>query len=173
MLEYLACVVLRQCVPNDNLFRDLELGQALAQEQFAQVGQIGRSLIGRDDDGARPLPGALVGHADDRDLGDARMVDEHVLDFLGRDVLAVADDDVLGPAGDDQVTVVDPAAEITGPEVTLVIEGRGLVFGMQVADQHLRAARADLAVDQLDVGDAGPAVGVRRMFGVVAASRRS
>ena len=92
---------------------------------------------------------------------------EDVLDLLRRDVLAVADDDVLGPAGDHQILVVDPAAEIAGAEEPLVVEGSGLVLGMQVADQHLRSARTDLAVDQLDVGDPGAAVGVRRVVDVV------
>ena len=100
------------------------------------------------------------------------MPDEDVLDLFGRDVLAVADDDVLGPAGDHEVLVVHPAAEVAGAEVAVVIEGFGLVFGMQIADQHLRSARSDLAVDQLDVGDPGASVGVRRVLGVVSATRR-
>ena len=69
-----------------------------------------------------PLSGAVVGQADDRDFGDAGVVGEQVLDFLGRDVLAVADDDVLGPAGHDEVVVIDPAPEISGAEKPCGIE---------------------------------------------------
>ncbi len=50
------------------------------------------------------------------------------------------------------------------------VEGFGLVFGMLVADQHLWPARADLAVDKLDLRQAGPAVGIG---GVIAVPRRS
>ena len=49
-------------------------------------------------DGAGPLPGAGIGQTDDGDLRDAGMADENVFDLFGRDVLAVADDDVLGPS---------------------------------------------------------------------------
>src|SRR3546814_12607052 len=74
------------------------------------------------------------------------MAEQQVLDFLRRDVLAVADDDVLGAAGDDHVALVDPAREIAGAEITFTVESRCLIFGAQITDQHLRAARADLAV---------------------------
>ena len=46
------------------------------------------------------LAGPGIGHADDRDVGDLRVAVQHVLDLGGRDVLRVADDDVLEPAGD-------------------------------------------------------------------------
>ena len=75
------------------------------------------------------------------------MADEDVLDLLRRDVLAVADDDVLGSAGDHEVVVVEPAAEVAGAEVAVLVEGVGVVLGVQVAHQHLRSARPDLAVD--------------------------
>ena len=62
--------------------------------------------------------------------------------------------------------VVDPAAEITCAEIAFVVEGARLVLQAQIADEHLGAAGADLAVDQLDVGDARFAIGVGRMVGV-------
>src|SRR3546814_16269589 len=74
------------------------------------------------------------------------MAEQQVLDFLRRDVLAVADDDVLGAAGDDHVALVDPAREIAGAEITFTVARRCLIFGAQITNQHLRAARADLAV---------------------------
>ena len=42
------------------------------------------------------------------------MAVEHVLDLLGRDVLALADDDVLDPAGDEDRAVRVEAAEVAG-----------------------------------------------------------
>ena len=60
----------------------------------------------RDDPGA-PL---LVGHPDHGDLLDRGVRDEHVLDLGRGDVLAAADDRVVGPARDEQVAVgVEPA----------------------------------------------------------------
>ena len=53
------------------------------------------------DERDRHLAPIVVGDAEHRDVGDLRVAVEHVLDFLGRDVLALAHDDVLDAAGDD------------------------------------------------------------------------
>ena len=45
-------------------------------------------------------PQRLVGHADHRHLGDVGVLQEHVLDLGGEQVLAAADDHLLHPAGD-------------------------------------------------------------------------
>ncbi len=126
----------------------LNLATPWPSRNVAQIVDSGCRGRGRDDHRARPFARPRVGHPDDRHLGDVRMADEQVLDFLGRDVLAVADDDVLRSTGDDEAVAV-PAAEIPGAEVAVVVEGVGLVLGVQIADQHLGAARADLAVDRV------------------------
>src|SRR5690348_15959666 len=110
-------------------------------------------MIAGYDDGAGAFARALVGHSDHGDLGDTRMADEDVLDLLGRDVLSVADDDVLRSTGDHKEFVVNPAADVSGAKVPRIVERVGLVAWMQVADQHLRTARSNLAVDDLDIGD--------------------
>jgi hypothetical protein len=46
--------------------------------------------ISRHDEGDDHLAALLVGNAEDRDVGDGRVGVEHVLDLLGRDVLALA-----------------------------------------------------------------------------------
>jgi len=63
---------------------------------------------------------------------------------FGRDVLAIADDEVLGPPGNDEVVAVDPAAQITGTEIPFAVEGFGFVLTVQVTDEHLRAAGMNL-----------------------------
>src|SRR5580658_2074266 len=66
---------------------------------------------------------------------------------LGRAyVLPLADDDVLQPAGDDEKTVRVQPAEVTGPEVALVVE-RGLIQGLiHVPRKELRPSDPDLAI---------------------------
>ncbi len=86
---------------------------------------------------------------------------------LGGDVLAVSDHDVLGPAGDGEVATVDPATEVAGAEIAVGIKGAGVVFRVQVAQQHLWASRADLAVDDDDVGDSRTTIGLGGMVEVI------
>ena len=54
------------------------------------------------------------------------MLVEVVLDLLGRDVLALADDDVLQPTGDRQHVALVEHAEIAGAEEAVVVEGLGV-----------------------------------------------
>jgi hypothetical protein len=73
------------------------------------------------------------------------MGDEQVLDFLGRDVLPAADDDVLQPVGDRQVPVGVEPSDVSGPEPAAGQERRGVQRGVGVAGEELRAATEDLA----------------------------
>lgn len=63
-----------------------------------------RALV-RDDKGRDRLAVALVGQADDADLGHARVAEEAVFHFERVYVLAALDDEVLDPAGDFDVAV--------------------------------------------------------------------
>ena len=145
MLEHLAGVVSRESLPDNHLLRRFECGDPLVLQETAQARDVGPRLIRGHDHGTRTLPGAGIRQTDDGDLRDTRMVDEDVLDFFGRDVLAVSDDDVLDPSGDDEVVVIDPAGEIAGAEIPVVVERFDFVVGVQVTDQHLWAARMNLA----------------------------
>src|SRR5690349_2113454 len=127
MLQHLARVILRQGIPDLHSFRNFELGHAFAHQQLAYTVEVRRRLVGGHNDRARAFAGALVGDTDDCDLRNARVADQDVLDLLGGDVLSVADDDVLGPARDHQILVVDPTAQIPCAEVTLLVEGLRLI----------------------------------------------
>ncbi len=73
--------------------------------------------------GAGPLAEPRVGIGDDRHLGDGRMAVEQRLDLDDGDVLAAADDDVLGPAGDAHIARLVEPGEIAGIEPPLRIGG--------------------------------------------------
>ena len=57
-----------------------------------------------------------IGHGHDGDPGDLRVREERVLDLGHRDVLAAADDQVLGPPGDGHVAVGVERGAIPRPE---------------------------------------------------------
>ena len=85
-----------------------------------QVGLVEPAGAGRDDVGHRDLAGVPVGAPDGRGAADAGVAQQRLLDDPGVDVVAAADDQVLGPPGEgDEAAGVD-AAEVAGvqPAVT-------------------------------------------------------
>ena len=135
------------------------------------------------DDRAHPLPPLAVGQADDGHVPHFRVGVEDVLDLLGADVLAFADDDVLHATREHEVAVVAQVAEIARPEETFLVEGVGGERRVGVALADHGAADPDLAVDvrpgdraveghDLDLGvDDGLPVGVGQL--VVGVGRRT
>ena len=92
-------------------------GGAGPRQQFRLVEPAG---AGGDDVGDRDLAGVPVGAADGHCAADAGVGQQRLLDDPGVDVVAAADDEVLGPAGEvDEPAGVD-AAEVAGvqPAVT-------------------------------------------------------
>ena len=75
------------------------------------------------------------------------MLDEHVFDLGRRDVLAAADDRVVGAAADEQVAALVEHRDVLGGEPALGVEHR---TDLGVAARHLLAAHEQLA------GLAGP-----------------
>ena len=85
-----------------------------------QVGLVEPAGAGGDDVGDRDLAGVPVRAADGHGGADRGVAQQPVLDDPGVDVVAAADDQVLGPAGQvDEAAGVD-AAEVAGvqPAVT-------------------------------------------------------
>ena len=70
---------------------------------------------------------------------------QDVLDLEHRDVLRVADDDVLQPAGDPHVSTVIDAAEVAGAEPPFGEEARGVERGVYVADKLLGPTEHEFA----------------------------
>ena len=97
---------------------------SFASRQYATISSkvSGLGALGGLDDRADPLAAFGVGEADDRDVLDLRVRVEQVLDLLGADVLALADDDVLEPAGEHDVPVVADVAQVAGPEEAVGVE---------------------------------------------------
>src|ERR1700677_938987 len=122
MFQYLACIVLRQRVPEDDLLGILEFGDALRVEKRAQAGDIGPGRAARYDHRTRPLAGANIGQTDDGDFRNVGMADQNVLDLLGGYVLAVANDDVLRSTGHHEIAAIHPSSELAGAEITFRIE---------------------------------------------------
>src|SRR5262249_31331919 len=99
------------------------------------------------EDRAGDLAGGGVGNADDTDLGDGRVQREQVLDLPRADVLALADDDVLLPAGDAEEALVVDGAEVAGAEPAAGSERVAVEPLVAVAEEAFRPARLHLAHD--------------------------
>ena len=100
---------------------------------------------GEGDVGDRYLAGVRVGAADRRGRGDLRVGEQRVLDDRGVDVVAAADDQVLGPAGQVDEAVLVDAGEVAGVEPAVdqlaeaVQDVAVVVAADDVAGEHGRA----------------------------------
>src|SRR6185503_3055107 len=124
VLPHLARRIPWQLGDEIELLGDLLHHHAARAHELADLGQGEAAGAGPyADAGAYPLAAVTVGHADDGDLGHLRMRGEIVLDALGREVLALADDDVLpAPRDADEALGVDDA-EIAGADEAVRREG--------------------------------------------------
>ena len=106
----------------------------------------GRSAPGAHTiDRGHDLAPLRIGHADDRDLGDRRVLAEHLLDLGRRDRLAAGADHVARPADDREVAVVVDRAEIAGVVPAVAERVGGRLGRVEVAVHEERAAQAHLA----------------------------
>src|SRR5690606_37193730 len=149
-LHHLAHVVAGQRRQETNLTGPLVRGQLL--------GHMGDELVRRwlrapgDDPGDDPFAQVGVRFAGHRDLGDARVVEQHVLDLARADLVATALDQVGGPpAHDAYVTVRVAHRHVAGAEPPVTHRLGGGVRPVQVAEEQVRPAHLDLA-DGLGVG---------------------
>src|SRR5690606_21320366 len=92
-----------------------------------------------------------------------------LLDLERRDVLGVADDEVLETTGDPDVAVTIDQTEVAGAEPAIGVEGVGIQGGVDVALEALRSPESQLALladlelpfaiahhAHLDAGDGSP-----------------
>ena len=123
-----------------------------AVEEAGDFRKVDRGAIARDDEGAADLAGPGARHGDDRDFGDRGMAGQRVLDFLGADVLARADDDILRSAGDVETAFLNES-EVTSAQIRPGprsldprMEGAfGVLGSTPVAHGDARAGQPDLA----------------------------
>ena len=137
----------REDVHEVDVLRDLEPRDAvLAERRHVVLGDVG--AVGADDERGRLLAVLLRGAADYGDVLDARHGAEEVLDLLGGDVLAAADDEVLEPPGDVVVAVGVHAADVAGMEPAALVDALRCLLGHLVVALHrVESAAAYLAVD--------------------------
>ena len=109
-----------------------------------------RAVVERDEGAAR-LAEAGMRHRHHRRFPDRGVAVEDILDLLGAEVFAAADDEVLLAAGDDEAAFRRHPGEVAGAEEAVGVEGAVVVGPVRVADEVLRAAGGDLAF--LAVGD--------------------
>ena len=98
------------------------------------------------DEGRRLRAVVLAGHADKLDVLHTLHVADEVLDLLGRDVLAAADDDILDASRDVVVAVGIHVPDVAGVQPAVGVDALGGLLGQLVVDLHRdEAAAADLA----------------------------
>ncbi|CAB4776497.1 unannotated protein [freshwater metagenome] len=104
-----------------------------------------RLTSGHDHDCAGKLAALAVGQRDYRDVGHRGVEEEEVLDLLRRDVLALADDDVLDAPGDGERAALVESAEVATAVEAKLVEGGGILGRVEVALENHRPSHAYLA----------------------------
>ncbi len=87
-----------------------------------------------------------MGHGNRHSLSHGGMAVEGVLDLLGGDVLAAADDQILLPAGDEDGGLGTDEADIAHPEEAVGGDSGSGLCGIRITDEEGGAARQDLAL---------------------------
>ena len=112
----------------------------------AQAGGVDGVGVGAADDNRGDLLGTQpVGHAEHGAFGDPGLGGEHLLDFLGADVLARALDHVLDPADEEEPAVLVEGALVAGADPAVDERLRGRLWVLQVAEHYVAVAEGDLA----------------------------
>src|SRR5581483_10260217 len=129
------------------------VGREVLPAQGEELG-FGRLLgAGRHpDEGRHDLAPPLVGDADDGALGHRRMLEQHVLDLPGIDVLAAPDDHVLQPALDADVAAPVHRGQVAGVVPAVGVDGPRRGLGHVVVAGHDEVAPAAQLADLADGG---------------------
>src|SRR4029450_2759981 len=114
------------------------------------------------DHGGGALAETNVWRGHDADLRDRIHAHQQLLDLLGADVLAAADDDVRHAIGDREVSLVVEHADIASPVPPFIVENLGGQLGIDVADEAVRPPTQDLPTVLESELDAGPRITIRR-----------
>ena len=112
---------------------------------MVEQGLLGQGRVCLHDDDLDDLAGPLVGLADGRDLGHARVQGDGILDLVRVDLEARDHDHVLLAVGDPEEAAFIHGAQVAGAKPAVAGEHLGGFVGtVPVARHHLRAAHADL-----------------------------
>ena len=114
------------------LMTSCDLAVAAEDARFA-LPEVTRGLV---------LPPHLIRQPDDRGVEHCRMAEQHVLDLGRGDVLAAPDDRVIGPALDEQVTLLVQPPGVSGGEPAGGVGG-GRSAGIRA--RHLLTADPDIS----------------------------
>ena len=120
----------------------------MLEQELAQIFD-SRSVVSRGGDhkAAHSLTEPLVGHTDDRERLQRRMVGEMLLDLPDADVHPAANDDVFGPARDPYVSVLGHHPQIAGlGKAVLGEQGRGFLRVGEIFDHVGLPAVGDVAL---------------------------
>src|SRR6185436_17541595 len=118
-LLYLAHRVARQVIDEVHRFRDLVVGQRILH-CADDGGGIETGVFLRHYDRCDRFAEIGIRDTDHRRLGHAGNSVENQLDLPGIDVVAAADDQVLGAADDGEIALAVECADIAGAEVTVL-----------------------------------------------------
>ena len=120
----------------ENLSRDRRaLGRALAHPSLELARRDCRPRL-QLHIADRQFAGISVGLADDSGKADGGMLEQDVLYWGGIDVMAAADHQVLGAAGDPEKSVFVETAKITGIDPIAVNESALVVLLVEIAAEH-------------------------------------
>ena len=136
----------REDIEEVNILRNLEPADLVFAENLNVVFGDFRS-VGADDERSGLLAVFLRGAADNSDIANAGHRTEEVLDLLGRNILAAADDKVFKTARDEIVTFLVHAPDIAGVEPAVGVDTfRGLFGHIVIALHVVKTAAADFAI---------------------------
>jgi hypothetical protein len=112
----------------------------------ADVGQRQFGSGQQHDERVHPLSVERVWCCDDRGFGDRFVLGQDVLDQLGRQVLAAADDEVFPAVSDGEVAVRVECADVPGAKPSTWQKGVVVQCWIAVAREQFWAAAEDLAL---------------------------
>src|SRR5436305_6356661 len=139
-LQYLAVIVLRECVDEHVILGPLE-ARDFTEAQLIELARLHvADHIGDDD-----LTPFGMGPADDRSLAHTSVLEQHFLDLARVDVRAARDDHVLGAILQREVAVRVEHADIAGVQPAGAERLRGRLGILPVARHHHVATADDLA----------------------------
>src|ERR1700722_16194793 len=132
----------------------LLLREAALDQKCAHIGNRDGSRGLRHNEGAGGLARACARLRDDGNHGDARVIEQRVLDLFCAEILAGTYDDVFLAARYLEPITLDKSPEIPRAEIAFGVERLCVVLIAQIAEHGLRSQHEDFAFLSMRKGDA-------------------